>query len=306
VNRTLAGGAALAAAAAGTAAAVQRSRTASRAGTGSLAGKTAVVTGAGSGIGRSLALLLARRGALVHAADVNRAAAEAVTREIDAAGGMAVAHEVDVTDPGAVCRLADLVLRDGPVDLLFNNAGIGQAAEVADTTLEDWRRLIDVNLMGVVHGLHAFLPRLLEQDRPAHIVNTASMAGLVPAAGLGAYSATKSAVVGLTEALDIELRGTGVRTSALCPGVISTPIIAASVMRGDWEARRARTAEFYARRGASPDLVARQALAAVGRRRTIIPSPRYQVVPHWLLKRLLPPAGRALSAASYRYLAKSP
>ena len=270
-----------------------------------LAGKTAVVTGAGSGIGRSLAILLAKRGALVHAADIDEASAEAVAREIRAAGGRAQAHAVDVADADAVGRLADLVFAAGPVDLLFSNAGIGLAGEVTDTTLSDWRRLIDVNLMGVVHGLHAFLPRLLVQDQPAHIVNTASMAGLVPAAGLGAYSATKAAVVGLTDALDIELRGTRVRVSALCPGVIDTAIVATSTMRGEWEDRRARTIDLYTRRGTSPDVVARQALAAVTHGRRIVPAPRYQVVPHWMLKRVLPPAGRAMSAATYRYLKRS-
>ncbi len=271
-----------------------------------LSGKTAVVTGAGSGIGRSLAALLARRGALVHAADLDGESAEAVAREIRAAGGAAVAHTVDVADAGAVARLADLVFTGGPVDLLFNNAGIGHAGAVTDTTLGDWRRLIDVNLMGVVHGLRAFLPRLLAQDRPAHIVNTASMAGLVPAAGLSAYSATKAAVVGLSDALDVELTGTPVRVSALCPGVINTAIVSTSVMRGEWADRRARTVDLYARRGTSPDVVARQALAAVRRGRRVVPVPRYQVVPHWLLKRVLPPAGRAMSVASYRYLRRSP
>lgn len=182
----------------------------------------------------------------------------------------------------------------GPVDLLFNNAGIGHAGALTGTTLENWRRLIDVNLMGVVHGLHAFLPRLLEQETPAHIVNTASMAGLVPAAGLGAYSATKSAVVGLSEALDVELIGTPVRVSALCPGVIDTAIVSTSTMRGERADRQHRTVDFYAKRGTSPDVVARQALAAVARGRRIVPTPRYQVVPHWLLKRIVPPVGRAL------------
>jgi NAD(P)-dependent dehydrogenase (short-subunit alcohol dehydrogenase family) len=286
--------------------AVRRRRSATGIDAGHLAGKTAVVTGAGSGIGRSLAILLAERGARVHAADIDEASAQAAATEIRAAGGRAQAHAVDVADPDAVGRLADLVFAAGPVDLLFNNAGIGLAGELTDTTLKDWQRLIDVNLMGVVHGLHAFLPRLLAQDRPAHIVNTASMAGLVPAAGLAAYSATKAAVVGLTDALDIELRDTGVRVSALCPGVINTAIVAASTMRGEWEDRRARTAAFYARRGASPDVVARQALAAVTRGRRVIPAPRYQVVPHWMLKRALPPAARAMSAATYRYLKRNP
>jgi NAD(P)-dependent dehydrogenase (short-subunit alcohol dehydrogenase family) len=259
-----------------------------------LSGKTAVVTGAGSGIGRSLAALLARRGALVHAADLDGESAEAVAQEIRDAGGTAVAHTVDVAVADAVARLADRVFTGGPVDLLFNNAGIGHAGAVADTTLSDWRRLIDVNLMGVVHGLRAFLPRLLAQDRPAHIVNTASMAGLVPAA-----------VVGLCDALDVELIGTQVRVSA-CPGVINTAIVSTSVMRGEWADRRARTVDLYARRGTSPDVVARQALAAVTRGRRVVPVPRYQVVPHWLLKRVLPPAGRAMSVVSYRYLTRSP
>ena len=271
-----------------------------------LTGKTAVVTGAGSGIGRSLATLLAQRGASVHAADLNGNSAEAVAQQIRDAGGSAAAHTVDVADAGAVARLAGLVFADGPVDLLFNNAGIGHAGAVADTTLSDWRRLIDVNLMGVVHGLHAFLPQLLAQDRPVHIVNTASMAGLVPAAGLGAYSATKAAVVSLSEALDVELIGTRVRVSALCPGVINTAIVSASIMRGEWADRRARTVDLYSRRGTSPDVVARQALAAVTHGRRVVPTPRYQVVPHWLLKRAFPPASRAISAATYWYLRRNP
>ena len=304
MNRTVSGGVALTAAA-GVAVAWRR-RAAPGIDTSGLAGKTAVVTGAGSGIGRSLAILLAQRGAVVHAADINGDSAEATAQAIRREGGTAVAHAVDVAAADAVARLADAVFAGGPVDLLFNNAGIGHAGVVADTTLEDWRRLIDVNLMGAVHGLRAFLPRLLEQGRPAHIVNTASMAGLVPAAGLGAYSATKAAVIALSEALEIELIGTPVRVSVLCPGVINTPIVAASTMRGEWADRQARTVDFYARRGTSPDVVARQALAAVTRGRRIIPSPRYQVVPHWLAKRVAPPAGHALSVASYRYLTKNP
>jgi NAD(P)-dependent dehydrogenase (short-subunit alcohol dehydrogenase family) len=269
-----------------------------------LSGTAAVVTGAGSGIGRSLARLLSSRGATVHLADVNGAAAGTVAAEIRAAGGAATAYTVDVADPDAVIRLADAVFAAGALDLLFNNAGIGHAGAIVDTTLDDWRRLIDVNLMGVVHGLHAFLPRLLEQDRPSHIVNTASMAGLVPASGLAAYSATKAAVVSLTEALDVELIGSRVRVTALCPGVINTAIVGTSTMRGAWLDRRDRTVDMYAKRGTSPDVVARQALAAVSRGRRIVPSPRYQVVPHWWLKRMVPRAGRAVSAATFRYLSR--
>jgi NAD(P)-dependent dehydrogenase (short-subunit alcohol dehydrogenase family) len=269
------------------------------------AGKTAVVTGAGSGIGRSIARLLASRGVTVHVADRDTPSAEAVASEIRDTGGNAVAHTVDVTDVDAVIALADAVFADGPLDLLFNNAGIGHAGAVVDTTLEDWHRLIDVNLMGVVHGLHAFLPRLLAQDRSAHIVNTASMAGLVPNAGLAAYSATKAAVVSLTDALSVELIGSRVRVAALCPGVIDTAIVSTSTMRGAWADRRQRTVDLYAKRGASPDVVARQALGAVARGRTIVPTPRYQTVPHWWLKRVIPRAGRAVSVATFRYLSRT-
>lgn len=296
--------AALLTAGAAAVAAVRRRSPAPAIQTADLSGRTAVVTGAGSGIGRSLALLLGQRGAHVHAADVAEPSAAAVVEQIRTAGGRAQAHAVDVADADAVARLADACFAEGPVDLLFNNAGIGHAGAVVDTTLEDWRRLLDVNLMGVVHGISAFLPRLLEQDQPAHIMNTASMAGLVPAPGLAAYSATKAAVVGLTDALDMELRGTRVSVSALCPGIISTAIVRTSTMRGDWIERQAQTAEFYATKGTSPDVVARQALAAIAHGQKVVPSPRYQVVPHWALKRASPPVARALSLALVRFASR--
>jgi len=270
-----------------------------------LTGKTAVVTGAGSGIGRSIAKLLGQRGAFVHVADLDSSSAEAVAEEVRAAGGDALSHALDVADSDAVTRLADSIFENGSVDLLFNNAGIGHAGAITDTTLEDWRRLIDVNLMGVVHGLHAFLPRLLAQDRPAHIVNTASMAGLVPNPGMAPYSATKAAVVALSEALEGELTGTNVRISVLCPGIINTAIVRTSTMRGEWLDRRAATTELYAKRGTSPDVVARQALDAVTRGRIIVPTPRYQVVPGWFLKRVFPRAGRAVTAATMKQMSKS-
>lgn len=270
--------------------------------TADLTGRTAVVTGGGSGIGRSLCLLLGRRGASVHVVDRSRESAEAVADQVRAGGGSAVAHEVDVTDAVAVQQLADDVLAAGPVDLLFNNAGIGHAGAVVDSTLEDWRAVVEVNLMGVVHGLHAFLPGLVAQDRPAHVVNTASMAGLMPSAGMVPYSTTKAAVVGLSEALDREVVGQGVRVHALCPGVIDTNIIATATMRGDFRDRQEGLMRLYSTRGTSPDVVARQALAAVTQGRAVIPTPRHQVVPPWLVWRASPRAGAALSALLVRRL----
>ena len=288
--------------AAGAAASAARRRAAAGIGTADLSGRTAVVTGGASGIGRSLCLLLGQRGARVHVADRDLPGAQDVADQVRAAGGTAVAHRLDVTDADAVQALADEVFAQGPVDLLFNNAGIGHAGSVVDTTLEDWRALVDVNLMGVVHGLHAFLPRLVEQRPPAHVVNTASMAGLVPSAGMVPYATTKAAVVGLSEALDREVVRQGVRVHALCPGVIDTAIVRTSTMRGEWVAKQAGVSELYASRGTSPDVVARAALDAVSRGRTLVPTPRYQVVPPWLVKRLAPATGSALSAQLTRRL----
>lgn len=192
-----------------------------------LGGRTAVVTGAGSGIGRAIAAKLGRAGAQVHVADVDGQRADTVVSEITAAGGHAWAHVIDVTDPDAVEALADgLFQPGGGVDLLFNNAGVGHAGEVADTPLEDWRRIVEVNVMGVIHGVHSFVPRLLAQGRPAHIVNTASMAGLVAPTGIGSYAVAKYGVVALTEVLAAELfeEGSKVGASVLCPGTVHTNI----------------------------------------------------------------------------------
>ena len=267
--------------------------------TGDLVGRTAVVTGGGSGIGRSLCLLLAARGARVHVVDRDPVRAQSVADDV---GG--VAHQVDVSQAAAVQALADAVFAEGGVDLLFNNAGIGHAGAVVDTTLEDWRALVEVNLMGVVHGVQAFLPRLVAQQRPSAIVNTASMAGLLPSAGMVPYSTTKAAVVGLSESLDREVAGTGVRVHALCPGVIATDIVRASTMRGPWAQRQAGAVQVFARRGTSPDVVARQALDAVRAGRTVILTPRYQVVPPWLVKRVWPAGGAALSSFLVRGAAR--
>lgn len=268
-------------------------------------GRVAVVTGAGSGIGRAIALLLAGGGAVVHVVDVSAERSTAVADEVRAAGGESRSHVVDVTDPAAVERLAAVVYdTDGAVDLLFNNAGVGHAGDVIDTPLEDWRRVLDVNLLGVVHGISAFVPRLVSQERPAVIVNTASMAGLVPMAGMVPYATSKAAVVGMTEALDAELRPRGIRVSALCPGVIDTDIVRTSTTRGDWTRRQDRLVQLYRTRGASPDVVARDALAAVARHRVIVPTPRSQVSPMWLLQRWAPPLARAANRTVARFAAR--
>jgi NAD(P)-dependent dehydrogenase (short-subunit alcohol dehydrogenase family) len=187
-----------------------------------LDGKVAVVTGGASGIGKGIAARLVAEGARVVIADIQRDAMEATAAEIGATG-----VQTDVSDPASVDALARAVLgRHGAVHVVCNNAGIGPLAPVADLTLDDWRWMLGVNLWGVIHGITTFLPVLKQNREGGHIVNTASMAGLVAGPRLGAYAAAKYGVVGLTEVLAAELAADNSRVgvSVLCPGTVHTNI----------------------------------------------------------------------------------
>jgi len=258
-----------------------------------LTGKVAVITGAGSGIGAATARLLARHGAKVHVADLNAEAATAVAREI---GGGATDHAVDVSRPEEVEALAKAVFdQDGRVDILHNNAGIGHGGDIEQTTVEDWHRVIGVNLLGVAYGVQAFVPRMLKQGHPATIVNTASQAGLIPIARMAPYCASKFGVVGMSESLDAELRPRGIRVIALCPGIINTPIIRGGIMRGQLGADHEKIVAFYGKHGASPDTVAAAVLDAIARPRVIVVSPPSQVLAPYLLHRLSPRLAQPLA-----------
>jgi NAD(P)-dependent dehydrogenase (short-subunit alcohol dehydrogenase family) len=190
-----------------------------------LSGKVAIITGGAGGIGKALAEEMAERGCYLVLADVNAELLEKTVTELRAAGAQLDAKTVDVRDAAQVQELVQGTFRDlGRIDYVFNNAGVNLCAELRDTTLEDWNLLIDVNLRGVVHGVHAAYPIMCEQGF-GHIVNTASAAGLVPAAAEGAYAATKHAVVGLSLALQIEAAAFGVKVSVVCPGLVDTPIL---------------------------------------------------------------------------------
>jgi len=185
------------------------------------AGKVAIVTGGGSGIGAALVRALIRRGATVVIADIDEASAKSVAGEASATSAVAV----DVRDSGAVADLvAQVATEHGRLDLMFNNAGIAIGGMVEELTLDHWDRVIDVNLRGVVHGVHAAYPVMLRQGH-GHIVNTASLAGLVPGPSLAPYAAAKHAVVGLSLSLRAEGASRGVRVSAVCPGFVDTPLL---------------------------------------------------------------------------------
>lgn len=190
------------------------------------------ITGAGSGIGRLLALGAARRGAIVWATDIDAPSARAVANEIRVAGGRAHDRALDVTDNADVVRaIEEVVAADGRLDICFNNAGIGFAGEFRDSTIAQWRRVLDVNVFGVIHVAHAAYRQMAAQGS-GHLVNTASLAGLIPTPGLSAYGAGKWAVVSLTHSLRLEGAALGVKVSAICPGFVESNIYARTLVAG--------------------------------------------------------------------------
>jgi NAD(P)-dependent dehydrogenase (short-subunit alcohol dehydrogenase family) len=183
---------------------------------------TAFVTGGGSGIGKALSKALSARGLTVCVSDINLNAAQEVAREC---GPLATAIALDVRDPDAVLgSIGKFASEHGRLDYVFNNAGIGTSGETNDIPLDAWRRIVDINLYGVLHGVLAAYPIMIKQGF-GHIVNTASLAGLGPAPLFSPYALTKHAVVGLSTSLRIEAASRGVRVSAFCPAAVETPIL---------------------------------------------------------------------------------
>jgi len=225
-----------------------------------------VVTGGASGIGRALAESLAAEGAAVVVADVDEAGLAETVKRIEARGGRALAVRTDVSDRAQVQALADRAFSAlGRVHVLCNNAGVAIWGGLETATHRDWAWTLGVNLWGVIHGLEAFLPRMIAQRDGGHVVNTASMAGLIASQGLGVYNTSKYAVVGLSETLAKDLRPYGIGVSVLCPMGVATQIRASernrpATLRNE---KPASTPVDLIGRTLDPDTVAAMTIAAI-------------------------------------------
>lgn len=197
-----------------------------------VAGKVAFITGGGSGVGFGQASVFAAAGCKVAIADIRQDHLDEARKQLESAGHDVTAVKVDITDREAYLRAADEVEAAlGPVQLLFNTAGVSQFGPIQDATREDWQWQLDVNLWGVINGLQIFLPRMLERGHECHIVNTASMSAFIALPRTGLYCTTKMAVRGLTECLGLDLEQTKVRVSLLCPGAVNSNIHEAVLTR---------------------------------------------------------------------------
>ncbi len=265
-----------------------------------LGGKSVLVTGAGSGIGKETALAFARRGANLVVCDVNESGLQETEGQIRALGCDVLAQRVDVAQRDEMRAFATAVhAKVEAVDVLMNNAGVGMGAGFLDTELDDWDWIIGINLRGVVHGCHFFIPPMVKRGRGGHVINVASAAAFAATEQLAAYSTTKFAVLGLSEALRDELLRHRIGVTAVCPGIINTPITGSSRMRGPnaTEAIRRRMIEIYQWRNYGPERVARNILKAVQRNRAVAPvSPEAWFI--YYLKRLLPGVAFRLNRAA--------
>jgi NAD(P)-dependent dehydrogenase (short-subunit alcohol dehydrogenase family) len=267
----------------------------------------AIVTGGASGIGRAIVEELVKRGCEVVIADLQADLAEEITSKLRLSGGKATAVETDVTNYPAMEQLVrDTVQRTGRLDYLFNNAGIAIGGHVNHFGIEDWNYIVHVNLNGVINGVQAAYKIMVAQGF-GHIVNTASMAGLIPHPGGVAYATTKHAVVGLSESLRAEAACLGIQVSVLCPGLIRTPILEGGGKFGRMlveippETLRRLFESF---RPMPPGLFAERALDAVAKNKAVIVEPSWWKW-FWWINRLSPTLGITLAQKRFQAVVKA-
>ncbi len=233
-----------------------------------------LITGAASGIGLECARSFAKCGARLVISDVNTEALEKARLELTAAGARCHAIACDVASEESVKTLAATVHRDvGTLDVLVNNAGIAFLGSFEETPLVQWRRILEINVLGIVHCVDAFLPAMRAAGGKRKIVNVASLAGFAPAPNMSAYAASKHAVVGLSEVLALELHDTDVSVLIVCPGIINTPIVHVSgTAPGMTGAQIAKLQKYYDTDGCHPRVVAEDMVRAVENDAIVLPT----------------------------------
>jgi len=269
-------------------------------------GSVAIVTGGASGIGRALGEALAERGCEVVLADIDSDLAETAAAAIRSRGLKAMAASVDVADFATISKtIDDTVKRCGRLDYMFNNAGISISGEVLAHRIEDWDKILDVNLRGVINGIHAAYPLFVRQGF-GHIVNTASMRGLVPVPLSVSYGATKAAVINISRSLRAEAASAGVRVSVLCPGVIKTPMVLGGPNHRDLQLAlgTAQRENWQRLLPMDPDRFARKALHQIARNKAIIVIPSWWKL-MWLLDRASPRVSILLAQKAFERLKRS-
>ncbi|GGV13725.1 short chain dehydrogenase [Actinomadura cremea] len=256
-----------------------------------LDGRTCLITGAAGGLGRSMALAAAARGADLVLTDIDEAGLRRTADEVRAAGGtVRLAEAADVTDRDAVDALARRALAAGGVDVVMNVAGVSVWGPVDRLEHRHWRRMIDVNLMGPVHVIEAFVPPMIEAGRGGHLVNVSSAAGLFGLPWHAAYSASKFGLRGISEVLRFDLRRHRIAVSLVCPGGVDTPLVHSVDLVGidrDTPSAR-RLVRLFSRHAVSPDRAARAVLHGVERDRYLIFTSADIRIGH-LAQRLCPP-----------------
>ena len=252
--------------------------------------KVALITGASSGIGESIALALAAEGAKLELVARDRERLEHV-RDLCVAKGVEVhLHFADVADEAQMEKVAaNIHARHAAIDLLINNAGVVMGGFTWEVETADWRRLHDINVMGVVHGIRAFVPKMIERKQGGHVVNISSVSGLVGVRGMGTYSASKFAVVGMSESLRMELHRFKIGVSVICPGYVKTPIQSKVKMVGTLSSpdARARVDKEFNKTNLLPETVAERTLQAI-RRNEFIASIGREAVMVGIFKRWAP------------------
>jgi NADP-dependent 3-hydroxy acid dehydrogenase YdfG len=224
--------------------------------------KLVVVTGAGTGIGRATALAVASEGARVAACDIDQERLDTLAREL---GDRAVVvRKVDVASRDEMRAFADAVHERVPAaDVVVNNAGVAVGGLFLDTTLDDWDWLLGINLRGVIHGCHFFVPKMVERKAGGQIINLSSILGIYPAPNVTAYVASKFAVLGFSQSLRSELSEHRIGVTAICPGMISTEIVKDSRISAALHKRRKLVQAAFVKRGAPPEAVARTIVDAI-------------------------------------------